>query len=106
MYVPSIPLRHVYHYRYEKKKLNQTINTNNKSSKINACWISKGTRSRLACLPLPFNFGTPGDDTTRELSGARTNDVSAMNEESFRPVCIHSQYTSQILSAKSSDAYF
>ena len=48
-----------------------------------ASWISNGTRSRGSCFPFPFTLGALALDTTRELSGARTKDVSAINEESF-----------------------
>ena len=64
----------------------RTIKTNSKSSKINACWISSGTRSRLSCFPFPFGFGAFDEETTREFRGARTNDVSAIKEESLWPV--------------------
>ena len=48
-----------------------------------ASWISNGTRSKGSCFPFPFTLGALALDTTRELSGARTKDVSAINEESF-----------------------
>lgn len=48
-----------------------------------ASWISKGIRSKGSCFPFPFTLGALALDTTRELSGARTKDVSAINEESF-----------------------
>ena len=60
-----------------------TIKTKSRSSNIMASWISNGTRSKGSCFPFPFSLGTLALDTTRELSGARTKDVSAINEESF-----------------------
>lgn len=48
-----------------------------------ASWISNGTLSKGSCFPFPFTLGALALDTTRELSGARTKDVSAINEESF-----------------------
>ena len=60
-----------------------TIKTKSRSSNIMASWISNGTRSKGSCFPFPFTLGALALDTTRELSGARTKDVSAINEESF-----------------------
>ena len=60
-----------------------TVKTKSRSSNIMASWISNGTRSKGSCFPLPFTLGALALDTTRELSGARTKDVSAINEESF-----------------------
>lgn len=48
-----------------------------------ASCISKGTRSKGSCFPFPFTLGAFALETTREFSGARTNDVSAIKEESF-----------------------
>ena len=62
-----------------------TIRTNSRSSNTKACWISSGTRSRLSCFPFPFDLGK-FEETTREFKGARTKEVSAMNEESFWPM--------------------
>ena len=60
-----------------------TIKTKSRSSNIMASWISNGTRSKGSCFSFPFTLGAFALDTTRELSGARTKDVSAINEESF-----------------------
>jgi hypothetical protein len=60
-----------------------TIKTKSRSSNIMASWISNGTRSKGSCFSFPFTLGTFALDTTRELSGARTKDVSAINDESF-----------------------
>jgi hypothetical protein len=66
----------------DRRNRRGTIKTKSRSSNIMASWISNGTRSKGSCFPFPFTLGALALDTTRELSGARTKDVSAINEES------------------------
>lgn len=71
MCVPSIP-----------------INTKRRSSRMRASCISTGTPSRVSrAFPFPFDLslGTPTPEATREFSGARTNEVSAMKDGSSYP---------------------
>jgi hypothetical protein len=64
-------------------KSRHTIKTYNRSSRIRASWMSSGTRSKDSCFDFPFDFGARLTEVTRELSGARTNEVSAMKDGSF-----------------------
>jgi hypothetical protein len=45
--------------------------------------MSTDRRSRESCFIFASDFGRAALDPTRELSGARTKDVSAMNEGSL-----------------------
>lgn len=59
--------------------------------------ISSGRRSKLSCLALPLPFGVIAAETTRELSGALTNEASAMNDGSSRPMLMVSYETRMLL---------
>lgn len=60
-----------------------TIITYNKSSRIKASCKSTGRWSNTSSLPFPLFFGLKLVAPTREFSGARTKEVSAMNDGSW-----------------------
>jgi hypothetical protein len=61
-----------------------TIKTDSKSSRTRASWISSGIRSKGSCFAFPLDFGVVLEAPTRELRGARTKEVSAINDGSSR----------------------
>jgi hypothetical protein len=69
--------------RRRGSRRSHTMSTKSRSSRIIASCTSKGNESRDSSLAFPFDFVVVVPETMRELSGARTNDSSEMNEGSW-----------------------